>query len=75
VQQLFLDRQSTSTITRFPENIVFVAAAAMASYYLVEQPGLRIRQHLEKIVFAKRPKPATFLQIPKSPCMVAALLS
>jgi peptidoglycan/LPS O-acetylase OafA/YrhL len=63
-QQLFLDRQSTSTITRFPENIVFVAAAAMASYYLVEQPCLRVRQHLEKIVFAKRPKPAT---VPANP--------
>ena len=63
-QQLFLNRQFTSTITRFPENIVFVAAAAMASYYLVEQPCLSVRQHLEKIVVAKRPKPAT---VPASP--------
>jgi len=63
-QQIFLDRQSTSTITRFPENIVFVAAAAMASYYLVEQPCLGARQHLERIVFAKAPKPA---MVPANP--------
>ena|SRR5215831_15025069 len=52
-QQIFLNRQSTSIITHFPENILFVAAAAMASYYLVERPCLKVRQNLEKVIFAK----------------------
>jgi peptidoglycan/LPS O-acetylase OafA/YrhL len=53
-QQLFLDPFSSSSITRFPLNVVLVAIAALTSYYLVERPALRLRQWLERWVFDRR---------------------
>ncbi|HZS48361.1 MAG TPA: acyltransferase [Blastocatellia bacterium] len=46
-QQIFLNRSSTSTFTRFPVNIIFAIAAALLSYYIVERPSLRLRRNLE----------------------------
>jgi peptidoglycan/LPS O-acetylase OafA/YrhL len=58
-QQLFLDRHSASWMTRFPLNIALVAAAGIASYYIVEQPSLRLRQRLEQRIFSShKPAPA-----------------
>jgi peptidoglycan/LPS O-acetylase OafA/YrhL len=52
-QQMFLNRYSTSTMTEFPINIALVAAAALASYFLIEQPSLRFRQRLEQTLFPR----------------------
>ena len=46
-QQLFLDRYSNSIPCRFPYNLVLVAGASLASYYLIERPFLRLRPALE----------------------------
>ena len=56
-QQVFLNRNSASVITAFPLNIILAAAAAVASYYVIEQPCLRFRQHLEQKVFVYRREP------------------
>lgn len=53
-QQVFLNRNSASVITAFPLNIILAAAAAVASYYVIEQPCLRFRQHLEQKIFVSR---------------------
>ncbi len=45
-QQLFLDRHTDAWYARFPQNILFVLAAALLSYHLVEQPVLRWRDRL-----------------------------
>ncbi|MEP6729796.1 MAG: acyltransferase [bacterium] len=42
-QQLFVDRESTSWPHAFPMNIMLAFLAALASYYAVEQPFLRLR--------------------------------
>jgi peptidoglycan/LPS O-acetylase OafA/YrhL len=55
-QQLFLNRYSTSVLTKFPLNILLVGLFALASYYLIESPSLRLRQRLESRLF-KRGEP------------------
>jgi peptidoglycan/LPS O-acetylase OafA/YrhL len=42
-QQPFLDRHSTAVIASFPLNLLLVACAALASYYLIERPFLALR--------------------------------
>jgi peptidoglycan/LPS O-acetylase OafA/YrhL len=56
-QQMFLNRYSSSPITQFPFNVICLFVAALASYYAIEQPCLRLRQRLEKLVFVKRTQP------------------
>jgi peptidoglycan/LPS O-acetylase OafA/YrhL len=46
-QQAFLDRFHQFWFTAFPQNLVGAFAAALASYYLVESPFLRLRKRLE----------------------------
>jgi peptidoglycan/LPS O-acetylase OafA/YrhL len=46
-QQLFLARHHPAWYTRFPLNIVLTFLVATASYHLVEQPFLRLRERLE----------------------------
>jgi peptidoglycan/LPS O-acetylase OafA/YrhL len=53
-QQLFLNRYATSLPTSFPLNIVLAIAAALASYYLVERPSLRLRHRIERALFPAR---------------------
>jgi peptidoglycan/LPS O-acetylase OafA/YrhL len=43
-QQLFLDRSSSAPWAAFPLNLVFSLVLAAASYHLIEQPGLKIRE-------------------------------
>jgi peptidoglycan/LPS O-acetylase OafA/YrhL len=43
-QQLFLDRYSPEWYTGFPVNIALAFVAATISYYMVEQPALRLRE-------------------------------
>lgn len=45
-QQLFLDYQSESWISAFPQNLVFAFLAALASWCLIERPFLRLRRRL-----------------------------
>ena len=53
-QQLFLNRYSTSVVATFPLNIILVAVSALASFYLVERPSLRMRHRLEGRLFRRR---------------------
>src|SRR5262249_30881772 len=66
-QQMFLNRDSLSTVARFPLNIALVAAAAAASYFVVEKPCLNLRQALERRYFAPREKAREFAQPQISP--------
>ncbi len=45
-QQPFLNRYSTAWINAFPQNLAFAAAAALASYLLLEKPLLQLRHRL-----------------------------
>ncbi|MGO9318415.1 MAG: acyltransferase family protein [Terracidiphilus sp.] len=45
-QQLFLNRNSGAWFNAFPQNLLFVAAAALGSYFLLEKPFLRLRHRL-----------------------------
>ncbi|PYN85802.1 MAG: acyltransferase [Candidatus Rokuibacteriota bacterium] len=53
-QQLFLNRYTASLSTSFPVNITLAVVAALASYYLVERPSLRLRQRVERVLFPGR---------------------
>ncbi len=55
-QQPFLNRASAHLVAQFPLNIVLTAAAALASYYLVERPSLRWRKRIE--TRRRRPSPS-----------------
>jgi len=55
-QQLFLNRHGSADAQRFPINLVGVAAAALASFYLVERPFLRLRVRLERWSRSRRPR-------------------
>ena len=48
-QQLFLNRTSAAPTAAFPLNLALAAAAALTSYYLIEQPALRLRRRLETV--------------------------
>jgi peptidoglycan/LPS O-acetylase OafA/YrhL len=48
-QQLFLNRHSTSWVTAFPVNLIFAFGAALASYYIVERPFLRLKEKLSAV--------------------------
>jgi peptidoglycan/LPS O-acetylase OafA/YrhL len=52
-QQLFLNRYSTALACSFPLNILLVAAASMASFYMIERPSLQVRHRLERRLFAR----------------------
>jgi len=43
-QQIFLDREASSFWTAFPQNVVFSILLATASYHLIEQPFLKVRE-------------------------------
>jgi len=47
-QQLFLNRDSTSPLCAFPVNIILACVMALASYWLLETPFLRLRVALEQ---------------------------
>ncbi len=53
-QQLFINRNSTAMYCRFPLNIVCAGIAGAASFYVIEQPMLRLRERLEPRLFARR---------------------
>ena len=46
-QQLFLNRASAAATSTFPLNVSLAICAALASYYIVERPSLRLRRLLE----------------------------
>jgi peptidoglycan/LPS O-acetylase OafA/YrhL len=43
-QQLFLNRSSSALVCTFPFNLILVGLFALGSYYLVEQPFLKLKQ-------------------------------
>jgi len=51
-QQIFLDRDSASFQAAFPQNLAFSILLATASYHLIEQPFLRVRERWTR---ARRP--------------------
>lgn len=67
-QQLFLNRTSTSIVTAFPQNILFVTAAASASYYLIERPALRLR---ERFLAVRRAAEVSTIALPPTQPAVA----
>jgi peptidoglycan/LPS O-acetylase OafA/YrhL len=46
-QQLFLNRESDAWINTFPQNLLLAIATALASYFLLEKPLLRLRHRLK----------------------------
>lgn len=46
-QQPFLNRNGSSLVTHFPLNCFFAVAAALASYYAVEKPFLKLKKRFE----------------------------
>ena len=43
-QNAFLNREVANRWTSFPQNLLFAFAAAMASYYIIEKPFLRLKE-------------------------------
>jgi len=58
-QQLFFNRYSTLAINQFPANLVLAGIAALASYYLIELPCLKLRQRFEGNLFPVRDRIST----------------
>ena len=54
-QEPFLNRQSNHVFNWFPLNLVCVAVAALASYYIVEVPFLNLRRRIERSI-VRRPQ-------------------
>jgi peptidoglycan/LPS O-acetylase OafA/YrhL len=61
-QQPFLNRASGAAVAAFPLNIILTVALALTSYYLVEQPSLRLRKVLERRPWRPAPSPVPALQ-------------
>ena len=47
-QSPFFDHRSSAWIHAFPQNLMFAFLAALASYFLVERPFLRLRRRLRR---------------------------
>lgn len=44
----FLDHRSSAWVNAFPQNLMFVFLAALASYFLIERPFVRLRGRLRR---------------------------
>jgi peptidoglycan/LPS O-acetylase OafA/YrhL len=53
-QQLFLIEGSSAWACSFPQNLIFAIAAALASYFLLEKPLLKLRRRLRTPGTAER---------------------
>ena len=58
-QQLFLNRYSDSWYCAFPVNIILSVVMALASYFLIETPFLRLRSVIENVSFRNHKLPTT----------------
>ncbi len=47
-QELFMNPSSGWAVGRFPLNVALAGAAAVASYFLIERPCLRLREQWER---------------------------
>ncbi|WP_158752528.1 acyltransferase [Dyella sp. S184] len=47
-QEVFLDRGSDTWVNAFPQSLVFAFLAALASYFLIERPFVRLRRRLRR---------------------------
>lgn len=64
-QQPFLNPYVNSPFTRFPLNLIGLAACALASYYVVELPSFALRRRLEARVAPRTPgQPKPSLPVP-----------
>lgn len=52
-QQMFLNRRGSSDLQSFPLNLLLAGLTALASYYVVERPFLRLRVRIERRTRAK----------------------
>lgn len=52
-QQPFLNRNSSAWYSAFPQNLLFAVAVALASYFLLEKPLLKLRSRLRLEATAK----------------------
>jgi peptidoglycan/LPS O-acetylase OafA/YrhL len=52
-QQLFLNPYSSSWITSFPVNLVFVGIVSFLSFQVIEKPSLEMRKILERVIFLR----------------------
>ena len=50
-QQPFLNRHSSSWVAAFPANLLFVFSAAIVSYYILEQPFMKLRRRFRPTSF------------------------
>jgi peptidoglycan/LPS O-acetylase OafA/YrhL len=64
-QQVFLNRWSTAPWTAFPLNLVLAFLLAAASYYMVEQPFLKLRGRFSpaRVPFVVAPQPSSAVAI------------
>ena len=53
-QQVFLNRRGEAVVQSFPLNLALVMLVAVASYYVIEQPCLRLRVRIERWLLARR---------------------
>jgi peptidoglycan/LPS O-acetylase OafA/YrhL len=53
-QQPFLHRASNAALTAFPVNIVLAVVCALASFYIIERPSLRLRRRIEGMLGRRR---------------------
>jgi peptidoglycan/LPS O-acetylase OafA/YrhL len=56
-QQMFLNRASDVAVSAFPLNLLLATLCALASYYVVEQPSLRLRRRIEMRLGKRRAQP------------------
>jgi len=57
-QQMFLNRASDTSVSAFPLNLLLATLCALASYYVVEQPSLRLRRRIEVRLGKRRAQPS-----------------
>jgi peptidoglycan/LPS O-acetylase OafA/YrhL len=56
-QQPFFNRASSAAVAAFPLNLALACGLALLSYYLVEQPSLRLRRRIEARFIRAAPQP------------------
>ena len=72
-QQPFLNRESSAFVAQFPQNVLLTAAAAVASYYIVERPSLQLRKWVEQGQRRRQPLPTGVDPRPEAAGPVPAL--
>lgn len=53
-QELFMERGSPALVQRFPLNLLCIAGMSLFSFYAIEQPALRLRVKVSRLLSPKR---------------------